>query len=346
VRHLATRYDPLIARAWQDLPLIQMPPKALETRPLRDDPDAQMRGFTERPFEDFVLDLDARGYTIFDVERAGLGHYWFRVSGIWRFQETYPRDRPWWQGLRITTKEVRQQMGLDPGRPEHPNPADHDSGPAPQVAGARRIGVVDSRRPLGVPTDYRRGEAVVIECWALHPDVGHFLPVPETTVIEPTSGRSLVLQTPLERATYARCTPEEQKMMVNEQKRHVLFCKVLLYHLALRTDYLVEERPAQQPRKPRPDKDKKPWCYMYLPRVILLPPQHLAAPRTPSSAPQGSPPEEGSHMGKRPHQRRSHWRTLRSERYGQNRGRRIRVREAWIGPREFCMNGNVYRVID
>jgi hypothetical protein len=53
--------------------------------------------------------------------------------------------------------------------------------------------------------------------------------------------------------------------------------------------------------------------------------------------------EEGGPRLTRGHSRRRHWRTLRSERFKQP-GRRVLVRECWVGPQETERNGHRYKV--
>lgn len=54
------------------------------------------------------------------------------------------------------------------------------------------------------------------------------------------------------------------------------------------------------------------------------------------------------HVSPRPHVRRAHWRVLRDERYAHDPSgspRRIWVKSAWIGPREWVSEGTLYRVL-
>ena len=46
----------------------------------------------------------------------------------------------------------------------------------------------------------------------------------------------------------------------------------------------------------------------------------------------------------RPHERRAHTRILRSERYGDNRGKRINIKATWVGPSEAIVGNKIYKV--
>jgi hypothetical protein len=116
---------------------------------------------------------------------------------------------------------------------------------------------------------------------------------------------------------------------------------VLLHALATlsaATDYIVEVVPPRDdsPRAARTARIK-PWLRP-LPECILLSPgdRHRY----------GYPDHGGTHASPTPHARRGHWRTLRAERYGANRGKRVWAREAWIGDREWQHEGRTYRIID
>jgi hypothetical protein len=47
---------------------------------------------------------------------------------------------------------------------------------------------------------------------------------------------------------------------------------------------------------------------------------------------------------RRPHERRRHWRTLKSERFTRKRGERILVEAHWVGPAEAVVGKSRYRV--
>ena len=54
----------------------------------------------------------------------------------------------------------------------------------------------------------------------------------------------------------------------------------------------------------------------------------------------------GTHASPRPHVRRGHFATLRHNRFKENIGKRVWVRQAWVGDREWVFNGSQYRVVD
>lgn len=56
-------------------------------------------------------------------------------------------------------------------------------------------------------------------------------------------------------------------------------------------------------------------------------------------------PEPEVKSGKRPHERRAHWRTYRSDRYTTSKGRTVRIKSTWIGPKESVVAGKRYKVL-
>jgi len=44
------------------------------------------------------------------------------------------------------------------------------------------------------------------------------------------------------------------------------------------------------------------------------------------------------------HHRRAHWRTLKAEKWGASRGKRVFVRQTWVGPSEWRESNQVYRI--
>jgi hypothetical protein len=117
----------------------------------------------------------------------------------------------------------------------------------------------------------------------------------------------------------------------------------LSFYLTMCPEHLVEEQPVIPPSaQVRRANDPKPWTYRYLPRIILLDPSETPAGE--NKAHQG-----GSHASPRPHQRRGHWATLRHPKFSRNADgsfRQVFVKPAWVGPREWIMQGNRYRVIN
>jgi hypothetical protein len=53
---------------------------------------------------------------------------------------------------------------------------------------------------------------------------------------------------------------------------------------------------------------------------------------------------ENQNNTKRPHERRRHWRQLKSERYTHKRGQRVLVEACWVGPSEAVVGKTQYRV--
>lgn len=104
------------------------------------------------------------------------------------------------------------------------------------------------------------------------------------------------------------------------------------------SDHPVEVIDAPQSRLRKKINTKKPWLRDDLPRTIML--DLTSAKRY------GHPNRGGTHASPHPHQRRGHFKTLRAERFGENRGKRIWTRPAWVGDREWIYNGATYKVLD
>jgi hypothetical protein len=105
------------------------------------------------------------------------------------------------------------------------------------------------------------------------------------------------------------------------------------------SDYhLVQAGPANISARDRKTATKKPWL-AETPRIILMNPQeaHTYGHRVERG---------GTHATPSPHHRRGHWATLRHEKWGDKRGRRIWRRPAWVGDQEWVFNGSRYKVID
>jgi hypothetical protein len=301
IRFLAKTYDPLVARRWQDLPLIQLPRHALQ---LKEKPETQFEGLSHRPFEDMLIEVNPEELVIRDFERAHLqDRYWFRVQPANSYFGHIGQDHPWMSDTPLKN--------------------------------------VMTDAPLG-STD----NCIVIEVWATRdisePHPRYPTPSPETTVIDLDTGQAMVLFTTLENARYQKLEPMKQQNWKQEHLRHVSMARALLFYLWITTEHLVVEAPLVSKPRPSPKQDRKPWTYLYLPRIILLDPHNIPQQIRDYDGPGKS---GGSHASPRPHQRRAHIRTLRSPRYGTHVGQRIRVKEAWIGPREWILNGAVYRVL-
>ncbi|MBV9279331.1 MAG: hypothetical protein JOZ41_04550 [Chloroflexi bacterium] len=114
-------------------------------------------------------------------------------------------------------------------------------------------------------------------------------------------------------------------------------------------EHVVAVRPVERKgEKVRPaGKDPKPWTRS-LPHLILLDPLRAREYGQPGGA--GERDETpGGHTSPRPHGRRGHWRMLRAERFRRDEAgqvRRVFVRPAWIGPREWLSEGQRYQVIE
>lgn len=111
----------------------------------------------------------------------------------------------------------------------------------------------------------------------------------------------------------------------------------LLWQLIFGEAHPVEVVP--EPRPPRPGEQYRnrvrPWLREDLPRVVMIEPvQEEEGTRVAAS-------ESGRKV--RGHHRRGHWRELRAERF--HRKRRLWVRPAWVGPREWRVPGQIYRVV-
>ena len=138
-------------------------------------------------------------------------------------------------------------------------------------------------------------------------------------------------------ASLEAAAPERQ----DEEEARAVIVAAFSY-LEETDEHLVEVRPPPitEPRmKRKAAKTKRlfPWLDQNAPRVILLDPS--------KQYPSHGRSFRGTHAPPIPHQRRAHWRTLRSERYGKRRGERVRVRSAWIGDREWIHRGSVYHVL-
>lgn len=114
----------------------------------------------------------------------------------------------------------------------------------------------------------------------------------------------------------------------------------ILTYLVACPEYLVQVTPLT-PFRAKKSSPAKPWTFTGLPSYILF---------DPSKAPSGERSEDmgGTHASPRPHQRRGHWATLRAEKFKRNSDgsvKRIFRKPSWIGPREWIMEGNRYRVV-
>jgi hypothetical protein len=82
----------------------------------------------------------------------------------------------------------------------------------------------------------------------------------------------------------------------------------------------------------------KPWTREDLRNVILIDPSE--AKKYGHRIDRG-----GTHASPIPHTRRGHYATLRSDRFGVNKGKRIWRKPAWVGDTEWIFEGRQYKVI-
>jgi hypothetical protein len=131
---------------------------------------------------------------------------------------------------------------------------------------------------------------------------------------------------------------EPQRSTLDDIGRHVLFTALAISYM--NNSYRVWEYPIIPIGEPMPKrgKDSKPWTYKYSPRVkIVGSRQHL------------SEYHGGSHATPQPHTRRAHFAVLRHSRFKRKPDGSLNVvwkHQAWVGPREFIMNGSRYKVED
>lgn len=103
--------------------------------------------------------------------------------------------------------------------------------------------------------------------------------------------------------------------------------------------YVVEVSPKETTAKQRKTAEKKPW--------LAAPKRHLILMDKPTAKANGH--AGGSHASPCRHQRRGHWNTLRHEKFRRNEDgshRRVWVKPAWVGEREWEHQGNIYRVVN
>jgi len=91
------------------------------------------------------------------------------------------------------------------------------------------------------------------------------------------------------------------------------------------------------PAKPRKVKRGRITRSPDRPRFVPLKPDEIRKTM-------GLKDEPGQKGTRRPHERRRHWRVLKSERYTKKRGQRVLVEACWIGPSEAVVGKKRYRV--
>jgi len=114
----------------------------------------------------------------------------------------------------------------------------------------------------------------------------------------------------------------------------------ILAYLAQAPGYPVETKPEltdKQQRANNKTRKHKPWVRTDLPSIVLI--DFKAAKERHGW-------KGGTHASPSPHQRRGHWRTYHSERWGALRGQRRWVRPAWIGDSEWVFHGTRYKVVE
>jgi len=102
------------------------------------------------------------------------------------------------------------------------------------------------------------------------------------------------------------------------------------------TNFIMETAPK---KAKNPSKSKKIPREHERPKFTLLEPakiRKVMGTPLPGNGTVGSP--------KRPHDRRAHTRTLRSSRFGDNQGKQVSVKAAWIGPSEATVGNKIYKV--
>jgi hypothetical protein len=85
--------------------------------------------------------------------------------------------------------------------------------------------------------------------------------------------------------------------------------------------------------------NKKPWLRDDLPSIILIDPNDTKSYGRKES-------QGGTHASPRPHQRRGHFRRLRSDKYKLKKDTVVKVRSCWVGDPEWVHNGSIYKVVD
>ncbi|GAC1643489.1 MAG: hypothetical protein NVS4B2_33200 [Chloroflexota bacterium] len=319
IKHLSKEYNPRLGWEWQRLPLVELPVTHAGEWVAMGGHVRDMRasGQFQMPFDDFVLD----GWFYDDdddPDHVGLAaepeiHSWIRVSTGPEYARSMERLSPW----DLAFKRNRKNL------------------PIPDK-------VLDATRA--------ENAFLVVESWSHFPLQDEWMGSGEPFVIyllrDGPDGLRLNC-VPMSYATAAvalRAKNEAKFAKIWDDILHSDCDNAINTALYLTTcpEYLVEEQPEIPPSaKPRRQNDPKPWTYEYLPRIILL---------DPTEAPSGEtkPHQGGTHASPRPHQRRGHWSELRHPKYRRSEDgstRKVFVKPAWVGPREWIMQGNHYRVL-
>jgi len=167
----------------------------------------------------------------------------------------------------------------------------------------------------------------------------HALPPLPSIVYEPTTGSLLHLAAELEayRQSFGRRADEVD---VGKIVACLTSCVLEVFDaIDAASKHFVEVTRIPNPGKPqKPRHDKKPWTRDDLHEVILI--DLAEAKKYGHRVDRG-----GSHASPIPHTRRGHYATLRADRFGANRGKRVWRKPAWIGDTEWIFEGRQYRVI-
>lgn len=100
--------------------------------------------------------------------------------------------------------------------------------------------------------------------------------------------------------------------------------------------FLMKHRTPTTPKDIKSVK-KKPWLRTDVNHYVYL--NQFPSDHSKSSS------KRGSGSSKRGHNRRAHWRYLKADCYKQTKGKRIRVKESWVGPTETTYHGSTYTVL-
>jgi hypothetical protein len=340
IKHLSKTYGPEMGRAWQRLPLVQLP--ALSDAQLQEMHDIVVAGSTgpDAPnridnvantllFDDVIFD-----YVMVDDGTSALGTAgepiptWFRLSTPERYTQRAKTHSPWFLPYR---NWVPMPIGIQPPPPAY-------------LARCR--------------DQYERSPPrLILEVW----EGGRlgFLPEPKVAGLVTTStgndsthAMDLLSGLVMASAYYSHTmhgttqAAMAKKLMV-DFGRDVSNTLLFSAWLTRCPQYLVEQTPlppsgTASPRGARPS--PKPWTDEYVPRYILLDPEEA-----PAVAADGESHSGGGGGGpRRSHQRRAHWHELRHARFRRNPDgttRKVFVRNAWVGPEEWVAEGNHYRVV-
>lgn len=315
IRHLSRRWGNEVAMGWQRLPLIQLAGETLRT---------EMEGkllsesFKNLPFEDFVFDLDGTGFGI-SMKLAEVGqtsnirlvHYWFRLSKAKTYLANAKKLSPWFKS---------ENFGAGPGTGD-----------------------------MVVPDLY-------LEVWLDDPyvrkvkgeELGLICKNPEITGIQLNPFRYQHNFSTDDMRMFNRVTGTETKKILEEYRNHLIMSAILASHMNMTQEYMVELRPEVVLPRRNGAKDKKPWTYEYLPRIILIDPNKPSPHFPPVEAVNtiGTVAATvGTHATPRPHQRRGHYRKYKSDRFRYMKGKTVFVKPSWIGPEQWIKEGQVYKVL-